>query len=341
MATRPSHSALLSRYLEQYRRKPGSRVFAPLAESYRKLGMHEEALKVLKDGIRRHPGYVLGYLVLAQCYADQTHWDRVYQTLLPLTVNHKDNVLLQKLFAQSCLETGETEAALETYKWLLFLNPRDQDFAQHVRVLEDDLLTRKVVPREAVLKAPGMAPKVTNFDADEDDWTMVSFDSPVETIAKDVEDNWSMSEAPATIASSNPEDWQVMSRKLDDDFFSDEEVTPEYAEAPVTEASQPLVSHTLVDLYVAQNHFAPAVELLEKFLEVNPRDEKSRQRLFEIRGKLSDKELTHTEEDGQAELLRLVQTNVHSPNHEKVERVWESFLRHIRIAAARREASHA
>ena len=125
MVLRRSHSALLSKYLEQYKRRPQSRVFAPLAEAYRKLGMLDEALKVLKEGIKRNPSYVLGYLVLAQCYADQFQWDRVHQTLLPLITHHKDNIALQKLFAKSCLETGELELALETYKWLLFLNPRE------------------------------------------------------------------------------------------------------------------------------------------------------------------------------------------------------------------------
>lgn len=345
MANRPSHSALLSKYLDQYRRKPGSRVFAPLAEAYRKLGMTDEALKVLKEGIRRHPGYALGYLVLAQCYADQLQWDRAYQTLLPLTPTTKDNVQLQKLFAQACLETGEMEAALDTYKWLLFLNPRDKEFAKHVVDLEDELLsTKRTVPKEALVKAPGMPAKKPDFDADEDDWTMVSFDSQAPEMADDSEDNWTMTSTPLPEApppkASTPDEWQVMSRKLDDDFFSDEEVTPEYAEAPVVEGDQLLVSHTLVDLYVAQNHFAPAIELLEKFLEVNPQDDRSRRRLFELRGKLNDSELTHTEADGHAELLRLVQTKVHSPKHQRIEEVWGKFLSQIQRAAMRHQAQH-
>ena len=333
MVLRRSHSALLSKYLEQYRQRPNSRVFAPLAEAYRKLGMMEEALKVLKEGIKRNPSYVLGYVVLAQVYADQFQWERVYETLLPLTAHNKDNISLQKLFAKSCLETGDMEAALETYKWLLFLNPRDKDFAQQVSNLEDDLLaTQRTIPKEALVKAP-LASAKPSFDIDEDDWTMMNFAKEETQLPADSEENWQMTQKP--LPSTRAEDWQVMSRQLDDEFFSDEEVTPEYAEAPVNPEGKPLVSHTLVDLYLAQNHVPAAIDLLEKFLEANPRDQRSRERLTELKEQQSEIQarLHVVEEDGQAELLRLVQSQVHTASPQKIEKMYQSFLQQIQQRA--------
>lgn len=344
MVLRRSHSALLSKYLEQYKRRPHSRVFAPLAEAYRKLGMVDEALKVLKEGIKRNPSYVLGYLVLSQCYADQFQWDRVHQTLLPLIAHHKDNISLQKLFAKSCIETGELELALETYKWLLFLNPRDKDFASQVADLEDDLLAKqKTIPRQALVKSPGVLPKPQSFDVDEDDWTMVNFSSENEEFPKDSEDNWEMNSAQSlNQATSKVDDWKVMSRELDDDFFSDDEVTPEYAEAPVVEGSKPLVSHTLVDLYVAQNHLEPAILLLEKFLEANPDDKRSSERLTELKLKMRENHeaLLKVEESGQAELLRLVKSQVHSNSPQKIEKMYKLFLQQIQLRADEQSYQH-
>jgi len=339
MAQRPHQSALLSRYLEQYRRQPSSRVFAPLAEAYRKLGMQDEALKVLKEGIKRHPSYPLGYLVLAQCYADQGQWERVAQTLLPLTPHHKDNVSMQRLYAQACLETGDHEAALPAFKWLLFLNPRDKTFAAQVAALEDELgAGHPIIPRESVRHAP----ETRSFGADDDDWTMVDLtpvgDAPV--VAGAVE-NWEMRSEPQ-VAPGRAEDWQVMSRELDDEFFSDEEVSPENSEAPEGEGAEPLVSHTLVDLYLAQGQVEGAVDLLRKYLALNPRDEKSRNRLSELEARLAKgSAIPEGEEEGREALMRLVEAQVHSPDQRRVQQAFESFLHQLQVTARIRRGPHA
>lgn len=342
MAQRLNQTALLSRYLEQYRKKPHSRVFAPLAEAYRKLGMLDEALKILKEGIKRNPGYPLGYLVLAQCYADQNQWDRVAQTLLPLTAHHRDNVAMQKLYAQACLETGDSERALETYKWLLFLNPRDTTLATKVHNLEDGpQAVRPVLSRESIRKSPEAT---VAFSSDDDDWSMVDF-SPANAPIQD-EDHWEMkgqSEEPPAQLTGKADDWQVMSRALDDEFFSDEEVTPENADAPVPEETAPLVSHTLVDLYVSQNHLSAAMELLQKYVALNPRDQKSRQRLVELeamRVQQDSGSAPAQELEGQEELMRLVEASVHSPDNRKVEKAWRLFLQHVQLTAEEKRVQH-
>ncbi len=338
MAVRRPASALLSRYLEQYRRQPGSRVFAPLAEAYRKLGMTDEALKVLKEGIKRHPGYVLGYLVLAQCYHDQKKNDAAYQTLQPLTAHNRDNPGLQKLFAQVCLEMGQLDEALETFKYLLFLNPSDKYAASQVLALEDDLQKKKTVrPQSVVLKAPPTSS--SQFGIDEDDWAMVDFAPEKKEEASDTneEDRWSMgspSSMPTPVVTKE-DDWKVMSRSIDDDFFSDDEVTPEDADAPLPEDTTPVASHTLVDLYVAQNHIAPAIDLLENIIALNPNDRRSVLRLNELKQQVSA-----PQDDGQEELMRLVETQVQAPHAVKMERALKLFLQQVQLTAMEKQDHH-
>ena len=76
-------SSLLTKYTLQYQKKPKSRVFAPLAETYRKLGMRDESLKILRQGLKYHPTYTLGYIVLANVYFDQQNFELAYNTLRP------------------------------------------------------------------------------------------------------------------------------------------------------------------------------------------------------------------------------------------------------------------
>jgi tetratricopeptide (TPR) repeat protein len=121
MSSKIKNSSLLAKYTLQYKRKPRSRVFAPLAETYRKLGMYEDAFKILKDGIKHNPSYVLGYIVLANCYYDQQNYELAYNTIRPFVSDNLDNLTLQKLFAQTCINLGYLEEALETLNIFYYL----------------------------------------------------------------------------------------------------------------------------------------------------------------------------------------------------------------------------
>jgi tetratricopeptide (TPR) repeat protein len=129
-------SPLFLKYQADFEKNPRSRVFAPLAETYRKLGMTDKAMEILSQGIRFHPTYVMGYLGLSFCYFDLRQFTLAYSTLRPLVETSRDNIRLQKLFADICIELGYKEEALDTYKYLLFINPRDKEVALHVFTLE-------------------------------------------------------------------------------------------------------------------------------------------------------------------------------------------------------------
>jgi len=331
-------SALLSRYLQQYKKQPGSRVFAPLAESYRKLGMYDDALKILREGIKRHPDYALGYLVLAQCYHDQKKNDAAYETVKPLIQKNTDNPALQKLYAQVCLELGKLDEALEGFKYLLFLNPRDKVTASQVKQLEDDLArTTPVVSANAIRKAPQTSKP---FDVDEDDWALVDFSPQAKTEETSLEDQWSMQPLEEVVeVKTKHDDWKIMSRSIDDDFFSDDEVSPEDSDAPHEDATAPLASHTLVDLYVSQNHVAQAIDLLENIVALNPKDDRSIRRLAELKGEdlPAITALSAREDEGEAELLRIIEEEVRGPHSAKVEQAWRLFLQQIQLTAMERE----
>lgn len=138
------NSPLLTKYLDQYEKEPTSKVFAPLAEHFRKLGLYDRALAVLKNGIKYHPTYVIGYVGLASCYFDLEEFTMAYTTLRPLVATNRDNIRLQELFAETSLRLNKIEEALETYKFLLFLNPKNSKVAEKVRELEN----MKIIPEK-------------------------------------------------------------------------------------------------------------------------------------------------------------------------------------------------
>jgi len=278
-----------------YEKNPRSRVFAPLAETYRKLGMVNEGMKILQDGIKHHPSYTLGYIVLAHCYFDQNNFEMAYNSLRPFTSQNLENITMQKLYAKSCVQLGHLNEALQTYKYLLFMNPRNPEVAAQIKMLEDDLLVDKDIQE--------ITSVVTNNDSsfDEDDWVQVDFnleekDERRKNIEARLED-WGMDKTSPLEAFKNQLTGDAISiteHNLDDEYYHEDydnesvEVIETIADdgedlsQPLDNSVQPIITHTLVDLYFNQGHFDKAASILENILELHPEDQATKERLDEI-----------------------------------------------------------
>lgn len=308
-----------------YDRNPKSRVFAPLAETYRKLGMHDEALKILRNGIKRHPNYTLGYIVLSNIYYDKEQYEIAYTTLRPFISENLENITLQKLFANICVNLGYLEEALNTFKCLLLINPKDEEVATQVKLLEDDLL----VPDEIVDPSGYVEKRESIFDAD-DDWVQVNFSENNQRksdVNKKSIESWEVKNS--TDSSVVTEDLldgfksdvlegklEVSEHSLDDEYFyedhdieADEVIEAEFSEENEDDKTQkddsPIITHTLVDLYCKQGYFEKALELLDNILELHPNDEKTIAKRVEVREFVDDGK-SEIQDHGHEKLLSLV-----------------------------------
>ncbi|MEK7691979.1 MAG: hypothetical protein AAB425_13275 [Bdellovibrionota bacterium] len=129
-------SPLLYSYLKKYQDEPTSRVFAPLAEAYRKAGLVDEAIEIAREGLRVHPGFVGGRVALARALFDKKSYADVLRELASVVEEAPDNLVAQRLFADSALMVGEVAAALNAYKMLLYFSPDDQETAKIVQEME-------------------------------------------------------------------------------------------------------------------------------------------------------------------------------------------------------------
>ncbi len=283
-------AALVKKYEDILASDPSSRVFAQLGELYRKLGMTDKALAVYRDGIQRHPSYLLGYMGLAFCYYDLEQFQLAYATLRPIVDTSRDNIRLQKLFANSCEKLNYKHEALTTWKYLLFINPKDPEISAKVLALEsqgDDHQEQTKYPQKFDVDRINPSP----ID-DVDDW-----------IRMDLSKN--SDEEPAT---KNEIGTQVINLEA-----STEEVRSDEAESP-------LMSLTLVDLYLAQGHLEKAKDVLEKMADLNPSDERIVKRLSEInKEQVESQKPDSSEEDGHAALLSMVEEKQNSITDEDDE----------------------
>lgn len=277
MVRQRKSSSLLSKYSLKYQRNPRSRVFAPLAETYRKLGMLDEAIEILQKGIKIHPSYVLGYIVLANCHYDLQNYEIAYNTIRSFVQGNLENLSLQKLFAKTCMQLGYLDEALNTYKNLLLINPKDMFVAEQVKLLEDDLLVNE--------EQESFEPQAENLETsfEEDDWIQVDF-ARTKTQSTPEEIEW---EVQSPIEKFKRDVWEekleVAKRSLDDEFFHEEyDNEKENPEELDSQEDKPIITHTLVDLYCSQGHFDKAAEILRDILSLHPDDKASKERLKEV-----------------------------------------------------------
>jgi tetratricopeptide (TPR) repeat protein len=111
-------------------------VFAPLAEAYRKAGLLDEAIEICRDGLRIHPHFIGGRVALARALFDKGEYLQTVKELEPVVLDAPDNLVAQKLLAESYLILGRMADALSSYKMLLFFMPQDIEVANLVRELE-------------------------------------------------------------------------------------------------------------------------------------------------------------------------------------------------------------
>ncbi len=133
----PQGNPLIYQYLKKYQDDPSSRIFAPLAEAYRKAGLLDEAIEIARDGLRLHPHFIGGRVALARALFDKGIYEEVVKELEPVVLDAPDNLVAQKLLAESNLILGRIAQALATYKILLYLIPQDQEVAGIVREIEE------------------------------------------------------------------------------------------------------------------------------------------------------------------------------------------------------------
>src|SRR5665213_3540197 len=96
-----NYSPVLYTYLKKYQEDPTSRVFAPLAEAYRKAGLLNEAIEIAREGLRLHPTFVGGRVALARALFDNHLYSQVIDELALVVRDVPDNLVAQRLLAES------------------------------------------------------------------------------------------------------------------------------------------------------------------------------------------------------------------------------------------------
>ncbi|AYF43177.1 anaphase-promoting complex, cyclosome, subunit 3 [Halobacteriovorax sp. BALOs_7] len=180
-----NYKTLITKYKTQLDKDPRSRAFAPLAEIYRKVGMTDEALRILKRGISFHPNFGAAIIIYGQILLEENELEEAYTTLKPQLNLNGDNLKFLKTFAQVCFHRNFILEALNTYKRVLFISPRDEEASEFVSKydnfdsLEEEDLTQQTFD-------------ISNLDNEIESWNTLSLvpkeEPEVEEVIEEVQE---------------------------------------------------------------------------------------------------------------------------------------------------------
>ncbi len=117
-------------------KEPGSRLFAQLAEELRKDGELEDALRIARDGLQKHPAYPSARMTLGRALLDTGDWAAARTEFEIVLKSAADNILASRYLAE-CLENlGERDAAIARYKSTLAMAPGEKHVVARLQELE-------------------------------------------------------------------------------------------------------------------------------------------------------------------------------------------------------------
>ncbi|MBI5180169.1 MAG: tetratricopeptide repeat protein [Nitrospirae bacterium] len=126
----------IEKLAERLAKDPSSKLFVPLAEEYLKGGMFEEAITVLKDGLKHHPSYISARVALGKAYHKKGLIKESLEEFKKVVAVNPDNLLAHKRLVEIHKVLGNIEDAIKSCNTILLLNPKDEEIKGILKQLE-------------------------------------------------------------------------------------------------------------------------------------------------------------------------------------------------------------
>lgn len=126
----------IEKYIATLAKDPKSKVFAPLAEVYRKAGALDEAIQLCVEGLKRNPNYLSGMVALGRSYYDKGMKSEAKEQIEKVVKATPDNVIAQRILGEIYSEEGKKAEAIKAFKIILALNPKDAEAQESLDILE-------------------------------------------------------------------------------------------------------------------------------------------------------------------------------------------------------------
>ncbi|MFQ5627173.1 MAG: tetratricopeptide repeat protein [bacterium] len=141
------HEALKSRLQQD----PDSLLFARVADSMMDHGQIDEAIRICEEGIRKHPYYVTGHMVLGKCYLQKKLFDLAEKEFKRVILFDPKYIAAHKYYGDLMREVGWDNTCEMSYRKILSIDPLDQNAREMLETLQ------RIKPKEQKVVTPEYA----------------------------------------------------------------------------------------------------------------------------------------------------------------------------------------
>lgn len=127
-------SALIEELEKQFNENP-RRVFARLANEYRKSGELELAIDICRTHIPQQPSYISGYIVLGQALFETQQFDDAKSTFETALGLDPENLIALRQLGDIARVLGDSDTARAWYQRLLEVDPQNEEAASQLQML--------------------------------------------------------------------------------------------------------------------------------------------------------------------------------------------------------------
>ncbi|HSR14023.1 MAG TPA: tetratricopeptide repeat protein [Thermodesulfobacteriota bacterium] len=229
---------------------PDSRILASMAESLRLEGNHDEAIRILTEGLKRAPDALRARLLLGKCYLEKGMAAEARGELEAVARVVEECLPVYKLLSQVYVQDKDVDRALDVLRKFLYFESAEE------------AIRRKASPLEfGMLKGP----------------------RPPFATPPPLQQGMEARPAPERQASPPPEPQKASEAK------APLTKAPEKAEEEETAAKPPLQTDTLAEIYMKQGHLDRALSVFEDILRRDPGNTPVREKAEALKEKIAQK----------------------------------------------------
>jgi tetratricopeptide (TPR) repeat protein len=247
----------IERYTGILNKDPKARVYAPLAEAYRKSGMFDKAIEVSKNGLSLYPDYLSCRVTLGRAYYDKGMYKEAKEELLKVVEVIPDNIMAQKLLGKIYSMEGDIDKAIKSYEMVTFQVPGDKEIIEEIEAL-----------RREMGASVGQINNEIGLKVEE-----VEFDKERE-LEPEKEISIKRAEEPVMKGEKGTE-------KIHDSG-------KENIEAAFTKKKD-INTETLAELYIKQGYFKRAFNIYKELYLSDPQNKAIKKKLIELKGMIVEK----------------------------------------------------